>query len=178
MAGTWVRDYNERRAFGPAVPYPSRLRRQFHRKERSAPHLGATTHDAARGGIMADLFNAVMYGVVNLHTVRPNCVHTVSERPQAHPLAVYQARRGPVVINAHHQAVTLDPLAAEVLKLADGHRTPADIVELLVPRVTGGEIVIEDGHAPVTESEEARAALIRHVADGLTGLRRTALLIG
>jgi methyltransferase-like protein len=85
--------------------------------------------DAARRAMLEDLFGAVMYGLANIHTQPPPCVNRPADKPRAHPVAAFQAQSGPVVVNAHHQMLELDPLAHAILRLADGSRTRAMIAD-------------------------------------------------
>jgi methyltransferase-like protein/cyclopropane fatty-acyl-phospholipid synthase-like methyltransferase len=145
--------------------------------DRAAPHLGDTTPEEARRGIMGDLFGGVMYGMVNVHTVAPNCTNTPSERPQAHPVAAYQAARTTRVVNAHHQIVELEPLALEVLKLADGKRTTGEILGALLARMASGGIVVEDDGQRVTSPEAARGILTRRLEHAFATLARGGVLL-
>jgi methyltransferase-like protein len=144
--------------------------------ERAAPYL-ETTEEEARRSTTGDLFGAVMYGMVNLHTQPPNCTNRFSDRPTAHALAIYQLRSSSQVVNAHHQVVHLDPLSAEVLTLATGERTADEIVDVLLSRVAAGQITLEEDGQPVNEPSAARALLVRRLDTVLTGLMRAAVLV-
>jgi len=145
--------------------------------ERSAPFLGAASVADAQLGLMGDLFNAVMYGMVDLHTQAPPCINRPSDVPRAYGLAALLAQRGTTVVNAHHQSIELDRLGAAVLQLANGDRTTQDILEILMTRVAGGEIVLEEDGKPVTEPEAARAMVARRLERTLASLARSAVLV-
>ena len=144
--------------------------------ERAAPYL-ETTEEEARRSTTGDLFGAVMYGMVNLHTQPPNCANHPSDHPKAHALAAYQARSSSKMVNAHHQMVQIDPLSAEVVKLANGKRTIDEILDVLVAQVAAGGITLEDDGDPVTKPSAARALLDRRLERVLTGLTRAAVLV-
>jgi methyltransferase-like protein/trans-aconitate methyltransferase len=144
--------------------------------EHASPYLGETTREEARRSTMGDLFGAVMYGMVNVHIQPPNCTNDPSEKPKAHALAVYQARSSSQVVNAHHQVVQLDPLSAEVLKLADGEHATNDILDALMTRAASGGIALEEDSQSVTAPEAARALLEGKLDNVLTGLTRAALI--
>ena len=144
--------------------------------ERAAPYL-ETTEKEARRSTTGDLFGAVMYGMVNLHTHAPDCANQPADRPKANALAVYQVRSSSQIVNAHHQIVRVDPLSAEVLKLANGERTVDEIVGVLLSRVAAGEIAVEENGEPITEPSAARATLARRLDDALAGLARVAVLV-
>jgi methyltransferase-like protein len=118
-----------------------------------------------------------MYGMVNLHTHPPNCTNQSSDRPKAHALAAYQARSSSQMVNAHHQMVQIDPLSAEVVKLANGKRTVDEILDVLVSQVAAGGITLEDDGHPVTTPSAARALLDRRLDRVLTDLTRAAVLV-
>jgi methyltransferase-like protein/trans-aconitate methyltransferase len=143
--------------------------------ERAAPYLDTSAKEARRS-TMGDLFGAVMYGMVNLHTHAPNCTNQPSDRPKADALATYQLRSGSQVVNAHHQIVRIDPLSGEVLKLANGERTVDEIVDVLLSRVAAGEMTLEENGQPVTKPSAARALLVR-LGSAPTSLIRAALLV-
>ena len=127
---------------------------------RATPVLGDVTPDEAERGMLEDLFGAVMYGLVELHTQAPPCTNVTSDTPHAHPLAALQAKSSRFVANAHHQAIELDDLSRQVLTLANGRRRH-------------GEMVDELQQAPETGREE----LEDRVEQVLATLTRNALLI-
>jgi methyltransferase-like protein/trans-aconitate methyltransferase len=90
--------------------------------DRAAAFLDQAAADDTRAAMAADLFGAVMYGVINLHTRQVPCTNTVSERPRACAVAAFQARTSDVVVNAHHAMVQLEPPDLELLTLSDGRR--------------------------------------------------------
>jgi methyltransferase-like protein/2-polyprenyl-3-methyl-5-hydroxy-6-metoxy-1,4-benzoquinol methylase len=146
--------------------------------ERATPFLGETPAADAHGALMSDLFKAVTYGMVGLHTQAPPCTNHPSDVPRAYRLAAMQARSGTLVVNAHHQMIELEPLGAEVLKLANGVRTTHDLIEELMARVARGEIELEENGHPVTAPEAARAMMTRRLANTLASLARSAVLVG
>src|SRR5262249_59441599 len=100
-----------------------------------------------------------------------------SNARRAGGVGAMQAKSGTVVVNAHHQLIELEPLGAEVLKLANGVRTTHELLEELMTRVARGEIVLEENGNPVTAPEAARAMMTRRLATTLAGLVRRALLV-
>jgi methyltransferase-like protein/SAM-dependent methyltransferase len=155
-----------REAWPRAVEFDALCDRAF---ERAAPFLEDTPPDQARQSMLGELFGAVMYGLVSVHTVAPDCASRASETPRAHPLAAFQARGGHLVTNAHHQVIDLDRLSLDVLTLADGQRTRGAIIDAL-----GG--TGEAGGTPASEREDptARADRLEGV---LSTLARNALLV-
>jgi methyltransferase-like protein len=145
--------------------------------ERSASFLGAASVADAQRGLMSDLFNAVTYGMVDLHTQAPPCTNQRSDTPRASALAALHAQSGTTVVNAHHQMIELDRLGAQVLQLANGDRTTYDILEVLMTRVASGEIVLEENGNPVTAPDAARAMVARRLDKTLASLARSAVLV-
>ena len=146
--------------------------------ERAAPYLSETSIETSRRAMMSDLFACVRCGLVQLHTRPLNCVRNPSSTPRAHALAAYQAGAGEQVINAHHKWIDLDPLAREVLALANGQRDRSGIVDALVQRYEIGSLVIEAGGTPVAAPETARKVLSDKLEPALSSLARNGVLAG
>lgn len=77
----------------------------------------------------ANLLRAYGYSVqlASLHTVHPEFVTEVSERPVASPVARWEAQTRSVVTNLWHERVALQPLQAALLMRLDGQHTRADM---------------------------------------------------
>jgi methyltransferase-like protein/SAM-dependent methyltransferase len=139
--------------------------------------LQASVEDVRRD-MMEELFGAVLYGLIELHTQPPPCTNRPSDTPLAHPVAALQARSGNQVVNTHHAMHELDALTLEVLKLADGRRQRHEIVDVVVEWFETGRLLLEDDGKPVTDLHDARAMLSERVERALTSLTRSALLVG
>jgi len=120
---------------------------------RAAPFTSGTPIDEIRRAMMEDLHGAVMHGLIGLHTQPPRCTNQPSDMPRAHPVAAFQAARGDIVVNAHHSMRQLEALELEVLKLADGTRRRAEIVDAL-PQPHAADAL--------TRVENAISSLTRH----------------
>ena len=145
--------------------------------QRAAPYLGDPSAADARGALMGDLFGAVMYGMVQLHTQAPRCTNRPSDTPRAHPLAAYQASTGQAIVSAHHDMIELDAFALEVLKLADGRRSRRDMLDALLARHASGEVVLEQAGERVTAPGAARAILEGRLQQAIAALARGAVLV-
>jgi methyltransferase-like protein len=146
--------------------------------ERAAPFLTETSIDEARGGMMADLFKAVMYGMVRLHTEQLSCTNHLSDTPRAHALAAYQAGIGNIVVNAHHEMVKLEPIGVEVVRLADGRRSKPELLEALAGRVNSGALpIVVDNQQEMTEPK-IRRRLECELQLTLASLTRSAVMVG
>ena len=126
---------------------------------------------------MGDLLRAALYGMVRLHTGQVSCTNRPSDTPRAHPLVAYQASLGPVVVNAHHQMVRLEPLGLEVVKLADGTRSRGEILETLIERANCGQIAVASDASAVGGDEAVRLILARELERTFTTLTGNALLV-
>ncbi len=145
--------------------------------ERAGPYLGAASVTEAHRSLKGDLFSGVMGGMVQLHTHSPVCATRVSERPRASALAVYQARCGNTVVNAHHEPLEFDALSIEVIKLADGQRRRSDILETLFDGFQRGALVIREGDTRMSDPGVARRTLSETLEKALTNLARRAVLV-
>jgi hypothetical protein len=109
---------------------------------RAAPVLRADPDEARRTAV-EDLFGGVMHGLIEAHTQPPPCTAAASDRPRAHPVAAFQAKSGPFVVNAHHAMHELDALALEVLTMANGERHREEITALVGERLEGGRPAVD-----------------------------------
>jgi SAM-dependent methyltransferase len=129
--------------------------------------------EPARGGLLEDLFGAVMYGLVTLHTHAPPCTNHPGERPRAYPVAARQAQSGNLVVNTHHQMLQLDAVSRAVMTLADGSRGYAGILDELEDAVANGRLELEP--PPETTATAVRDRLAARLDEALTTLTRNAL---
>jgi hypothetical protein len=106
--------------------------------DRAAAHLNVGSAEEARRATMEDLFGGAVHGLIELHTQSPPCTAEPSDRPCAHPVAAFQARSGPFVVNAHHSMHQLDAVALDVLKMANGERHRDEMTVLLGDRLEAG----------------------------------------
>jgi SAM-dependent methyltransferase len=103
--------------------------------------------------------------LAQLHATPPPLTTTVSERPEASPLARHQARSGQLVTNLRHTSVRLeDDLGRRLVVLLDGTRDRAQLLhELRIFLLEAGLEVPETLKAGLERSLEgiARLALLR-----------------
>ncbi len=97
------------------------------------------------------------------------------ERPEASPVARWQAARGPELTSLRHEPVRLDdPLGRFLVRLCDGTRDRAALVEALVAGV-GTELALTIGGEPVTDGELVRGQLEQGLGANLELLARMAM---
>ena len=98
------------------------------------------------------------------------------ERPEASPVARWQAARGPELTNLRHDPVRLDdPLGRALVGLCDGTRDRAALVDGLVAAV-GHELALTMDGVPLTDGEAVREQLAAGLEPNLEILARLAML--
>src|SRR5690606_9681658 len=123
-----------------------------------------------------NLLQAYVYStqLVELLAYDPAFTIEISERPQASPLARLQVENVPLVSNLRHEQVELDGLTYAVLRLLDGQRDRAALMDTLYE-------FIESGRVPPPEEnmtpEQVRQALADDLNRALHWLARAALLV-
>jgi methyltransferase-like protein len=128
--------------------------------------------------VVLSLTEGYARGVVRLFLHPPVYVATPSERPVSSPLARLQAEDSPTVTNLIHQMITLGDVSRHVVRLADGTRTEADLLEALVRLVDRGDLLVHADSRAVRNGSEARALLATSLTRCLKKLCEDALLIG
>jgi methyltransferase-like protein/trans-aconitate methyltransferase len=145
--------------------------------ERVAAHLTDTSVDDARQAMLEDLFGGVMYGLIESHTEPPSCTNRLADMPRAHPVAALQAESGAIVVNAHHQMLELDPLCREVLRLADGRRRLAEMLDALEGSAAAGSEESDEGRTAGADVAAARERLAARLEQALATLLRSAVFV-
>jgi methyltransferase-like protein len=145
--------------------------------ERAAPFLSEASAGEARGAMMADLFRAVLHGMIRLHTQQLPCTNQPSDTPRANALAAHQAETGNAVVTAHHEVLRLEPLGVEILKLANGQRRRSEILDALVARGESDAIAHETRHESGMTPGARRARLEPELQRTIASLGRSAVLV-
>jgi hypothetical protein len=134
--------------------------------------------DSDRAALAADLWRAFRAGEVELSAAPDRHVLAAGERPVTSPVARWQAARGPELTSLTHEPVRLDdPLGRLLVRLCDGTRDRAALVEALVAAV-GSDLRLTIDGEPVTDGETVRAGLAAGLERNLEILARLALLRG
>jgi len=119
----------------------------------------ATTLARERDQLGAMLLRGYTAQLVSL-SVEPRAVRKdVPSRPLATSLARVQATAGDKVATLLHEVATLADLERLVLKLLDGGRDQAGIVELIVTEVLAGRLNLQHEGQAVTDATRARELL-------------------
>ncbi len=141
---------------------------------------GAEQEDVDSEALAANLLSSFGYSrnLMELHVWAPPLVRTLSERPEASPVARCEARRGAWVTNVRHERVRLEPLDAYLLTLLDGrHDRQALLDAVIAGPVAEGRLVARRDGQPVDDPASARQLLARSIDDRLAWLARACLLI-
>jgi methyltransferase-like protein/2-polyprenyl-3-methyl-5-hydroxy-6-metoxy-1,4-benzoquinol methylase len=132
----------------------------------SAP---ADVRDMVRQGYFA--------GFLELCLDVPKVTTQVSERPVASPLARVLAAKEQALPNVWHRYVPLSPMHRQVVRLLDGSRAAADIVEGFWHLAQKGEFTLEKAGQPVLDPEEVRRVARASLDTILRDLAKSGLLI-
>jgi methyltransferase-like protein len=92
-------------------------------------------------------------------------------------VAQLRAARGGRLINLNHQVVSVGDLDRVLLRLADGTRDRAALVDGLVAEAAAGALTVNRGDEPVTDAAELRDVLAGALEPALERLARAALLV-
>lgn len=128
----------------------------------------------------ANLLRAYSYSgkLVSLHAHAPSVAREVSERPQASPVARFQAQVSPIVTNMRHERVNLDGFNRYLLRQLDGTRDRAALLRrFLEGPVADGVLRVQRDGRPVEEPEAVERLLEEALERNLHGLAQTALLV-
>lgn len=121
--------------------------------------------EADRVAVCNAILRCYAANLVQLHATPPPLTTSVSERPEASPLARHQARSGQLVTNLRHASVRLeDDLGRRLVVLLDGTRDRAQLLhELRTFLLETGHEVPEPLEVGLERSLEgiARLALLR-----------------
>jgi SAM-dependent methyltransferase len=142
----------------------------------SFDELRTTLGDADPGTLATELWRAFRAGEVELSASADRHVARAGERPEASPVARWQAARGPELTSLRHDPVRLDdPLGRFLVHLCDGTRDRAALVDALVAAV-GKELALTISGEPVTNGERVREQLAAGLEQNLDILAGLALL--
>jgi methyltransferase-like protein/trans-aconitate methyltransferase len=131
------------------------------------------------GALAAQLLRLyVSGGPIELHSTAPVFVRTVSDRPQASPLARHQAVESNIVTNLRHERVQLSDLERFTIRLLDGSVERAAVAARLEGAIRGRELVpIRDG-AELGGDVNTAAIAGRAATAALERAAASALLVG
>lgn len=101
-----------------------------------------------------NLMRAALAGLVNIESYPSTFTLTVSDKPLACPLAVYQAKNQSYVTNRRHQVIKLDPAALELLPHLDGKHTFKSLEKILQNGIAEGKLTMLGKDKQVIQNKE------------------------
>ena len=121
------------------------------------------------------LLACAMSALVELHAHLPPIAARPGQRPEATPVARWQAAEGHVVVNLRHQCYELDALSRAVLALLDGRRDRPAVCEALAEQLRAGTLTLPADPTGRQPTAADLPGILDGVLDALAGL---AMLIG
>ena len=170
------------RNLGRAWPMPvafSTLFAQCVQEATVAGHLSHGREDTDEF-LAAELLTAIGAGVIEWRITPAPYTTEIGQKVRATPLARWQAERAYRATNLRGELTTLDEIHRQTLKLLDGQRSLAQIIDGLAQSVKRGELLLhrERDKTPVTEDGEVRTLLGAALPKVLDNLARRAFLAG
>jgi methyltransferase-like protein len=136
----------------------------------------AATSEIDRLG--ASLLECCAGGVIDVHSHGQSFTTQIAPRPIASPLARWQLEHGDSATNRKHRTVRLEHVDQYLIRMLDGTRDGAQLVNRLTDYAADGHLQIWDGNQRVQDPrrvQEIVAALLPHA---LARLAHNAFLIG
>ena len=143
-------------------------------------HAGTppTEEAADRRDLGEFLIRCYGVGFVDLHAHPSVFVTEISERPMTSPLIRWQIQQGPSISSLRHLPLKIeDALGRELLRLLDGTRDRAALLEELGKQVTSGAVPIYRDGKPVTGPKEMHEVLASQLEPCLANLAALGVLI-
>ena len=123
------------------------------------------------------LLRAYAAGIIELHVSAPTFVTEPSQRPRASSLARLQAEGEGSMINLRHHNVQVEaPMSRALLRLLDGSRDRAALLDDLTEMVASGAATLSDSNEIPLDTSKARDIIAGNLEDNLVAFGRMALL--
>lgn len=127
----------------------------------AAEEAERTREALALGDILLRTFTI---GLVQFHLHPARFVSRAGPRPMVSPLIRLQATEGDTFTTANHGTIQImDELVREVLRLLDGTRDRATLVDEIVARIESGEIPFQQDGASTGDTQNIRSAVTEKV---------------
>ena len=115
---------------------------------------------------------------LELHLRSPAFATSVSERPEASPIARFQVQSTPYVSTLTFGSIRMgDPVAPLLLSLMDGTRSRADLLDVLRTYLAEGALVMKHDGEPITDPQQAEKALVDRLDAALATMAQQGLLL-
>jgi methyltransferase-like protein/cyclopropane fatty-acyl-phospholipid synthase-like methyltransferase len=115
--------------------------------------------------------------MVELHLYPPTFTMQPSDKPLATPLARYQAQETGAVTNRRHERISLSLAERHTLRLLDGTRDGAALLQAMMDLVEAGVLTAQRDGQPVDDPQERHTIVVETLNQILTQLGRSALLV-
>ena len=129
--------------------------------------------------LAGEVLTGMAAGVIEWRLTPVAFTTAVGDRPATSALARLQAAQGYKATNLRGELVTLDEIHRQALRLLDGRRTRAELIDGLLAPVRAGELVLQrdSDKQKVTDEAEMRRLLAPALDKVLANLARRALLV-
>jgi len=167
------------RTLQQAWPMPVAYADLLARSKSAAAAAGLPADEATADDFLAsEMLTGIAAGVLEWRLTPVPFATVVGAAPATSALARLQAARGHKVTNLRGEVVTLDEIHRQTLKLLDGNRDVAALIEGLMATLRQGDLVLhrDDDKSPVTDEAEMRRLLEPALEKVLANLARKALL--
>jgi len=148
-----------------ARPLPVPYAKLLAKVRRSVPRVD-------EAGLAQMLLSCAMASLVEPHTYLPPIAGRPTQRPQASPVARWQAAAGEYVLDLRHRIFQLDDLSRAVLAMLDGQRDRRGLCDALAKQLRSGKLTIQSGQGDRREATSANDVqrIVNEVLDALAGL--------
>ena len=132
---------------------------------------------AEDSGLSNSLLDAYLRSLIELHFQSPAIASKISDMPVSFPLARKQAETVDQVISLRHTVIHLSPFARSLIKLLDGTRNRAALVEAIFKLIEKGVLNIKSQDPEVLTSRAKQQELVEQtISRDLEMFRRSSLL--
>jgi methyltransferase-like protein/SAM-dependent methyltransferase len=167
-------------AWPRAVPFDE-LCRQARDRLRGSGALDDATEEVDRallGESLLRCYTSASTNLIELYVHPPRLVLTLGARPIASPLARLQAEKTNQLTNLRHELVTVSEFERHALRLLDGSRDVAALIDALLQVVQTGGLNVSENGAAITDPARLRAILRDALDQQLPRIVNAALLVG
>jgi methyltransferase-like protein/2-polyprenyl-3-methyl-5-hydroxy-6-metoxy-1,4-benzoquinol methylase len=124
-----------------------------------------------------NLVQCVASGLLDIQSAPDSFITQVSPRPEASPMARFEAGHSNKVTNRCHELIDLDDATRNVLRFLDGQHDRAALVRELVGAIDRGDLSVLVGGLPATRGDAVSHALEETLDASLTRLAHAACLV-
>lgn len=142
-------------------------------RERLPGHRELSADDLARQARELVALHAM--GAISWSSREARVAASPPERPSVFAVNIWQARRGYLLTDPKHRTVVVDEFTRQLVKLLDGTRDEAALIEAMLSKVAQGALVVGAG-AKGGKAEAPETLVPRIVHDAIAGLTRAGVV--